>query len=247
MNHIFNPSLPVKLFTCLLMLIGITTNTQAQEVKSPQPKFWYGASAAANFNFYTGTTQTLNAEVKAPAAFHKGFGVGPYASALFEYRPKPMFGFMFNLAYDARGATFKDAVAPCDCEETLKTNISYLSFEPSFRYAPFSNGLYTFIGLAYSVNIGNSFTYTQEKKADEEGKMSDMRGMFSTQIGAGYDIPVSKPGAPTVIEVSPFVSYHPYFGQDPRSVESMSLTTLRIGAALKFGCNPAKAADKKKS
>src|SRR5690606_5963321 len=37
------------------------------------------------------------------------------------------------------------------------------------------------------------------------------------------------------INLSPFVSYHPYFGQEPRSIESMSITTIRAGVALKFG------------
>jgi len=32
-----------------------------------------------------------------------------------------------------------------------------------------------------------------------------------------------------------FVSYHPYFGSVPRSVETWSISTLRIGATFKFG------------
>src|SRR5690606_24488779 len=35
--------------------------------------------------------------------------------------------------------------------------------------------------------------------------------------------------------LSPFVSFQPYFGQYPRSTESWNITTIRAGAALKFG------------
>ena len=35
--------------------------------------------------------------------------------------------------------------------------------------------------------------------------------------------------------LSPFVSFHPYFGQDVRTIESWSNTTVRAGLALKFG------------
>ena len=36
--------------------------------------------------------------------------------------------------------------------------------------------------------------------------------------------------------LSPFVSFQPYFGQSPRSVETWNITTLRAGIALKLGC-----------
>lgn len=55
------------------------------------------------------------------------------------------------------------------------------------------------------------------------------------QIGAGYDISLTADTRKNQVVLSPFVSYHPYFGQDPRSVESWNLTTIRAGLALKFG------------
>lgn len=230
-----------KLFILPLMLIGITTSTQAQEIQRPQPKIWLGVSAAANFNFYTGTTQRLNSELKAPTAFHKGFGIGPYASVLLEYRPKPIWGFMLNIGYDGRGGSFDKVMAPCDCPESLKTKLSYITIEPSLRMAPFSNGFYMFLGAAYSYNINKSFTYAQELKPDTEGDFSYVReGVFSGQIGAGFDIPLSSVENTTQVNLSPFVSYHPYFGQEPRSIESWSLSTVRVGVALKFGKAPVK-------
>jgi hypothetical protein len=35
--------------------------------------------------------------------------------------------------------------------------------------------------------------------------------------------------------LSPFVSFQPYFGQSPRSQETWTVTTVRVGAAIKLG------------
>ncbi len=111
-------------YSLLMLLIGLSASTQAQEVERPQPKFWLGVSGAVNYNMYTGTTQTLNATVKAPAAFHEGFGLTPYGSFLMEYRPTPILGFMLNLGYDNRGGSFDETVSPCNCPEDLETSLS---------------------------------------------------------------------------------------------------------------------------
>ena len=71
--------------------------------------------------------------------------------------------------------------------------------------------------------------------------------LTSMQIGAGYDIKLSSDEHQWKTVLSPFVSYHPYFGQDPRSIETWNMNTLRVGAVLKFGRGekvntPAKAA-----
>jgi outer membrane protein OmpA-like peptidoglycan-associated protein len=225
-----------KLFLPLI-LVGLAAASQAQEIQRPQPKFWFGASAAANFNFYSGTTQRLNSEVKAPTALHKGFGIAPFGSVFMEYRPHPIWGFMLNVGYDDRSAKFNGETAPCDCPETLKTKVTYLTIQPSLRIAPFfSNGFYLFIGGAYSYNLEKTFTYTQELQPDKKGEISDMKqGVFSTHVGLGYDIPLVSASKLTQVNLSPFISYHPYFGQEPRSIESWSLSTIRVGLAIKFG------------
>lgn len=220
----------------LLLLIGVSATIHAQEPERVQPKFWFGASAAANFNFYSGTTQTLNSELTVPTAFHDGLSVRPYGSILFEYRPLSKWGFMLNLGYNGAGGSFKGVDAPCDCPATLKAKLNYLTVEPSIRFAPYSGGLYFFAGGVYNYTIQNSFLYTQELKADRTGEFSDVRKhLLSMQIGAGYDIPVSKVSNPVQMTLSPFISYHPYFGRDPRTVESWSVQTLRAGLAFKIG------------
>ncbi len=231
-------SLPLMI-TMLLTIIMAST-TQAQDAVRPQPLFWYGVSGAANFNYYTGTTQTLNESRKAPAAFHKGFGVNRYAAIFMEYRPGPMWGAMLSVAYNNKGGEFDEAMAPCDCPESLTTKLSYLTVEPNLRFAPFSSahlsGFYLFMGPAISFNLNKSFLYTQKLKSDVKGNFSDVRGtVLSGQIGVGFDIPLSPAANPTQISISPFISYHPYFGQDPRTIESWSITTLQVGMALKFG------------
>ena len=55
------------------------------------------------------------------------------------------------------------------------------------------------------------------------------------QIGAGFDIPLSSDRNKTQFVLSPFVSFQPYFGQNPRATETWNITTIRAGVALKFG------------
>ena len=227
-----------KLLIPLLMFVGIATTSQAQEtpLQRPQPKLWFGVSGAANLNYFTGTTQKLNSLVYAPSAFHDGSGVAPYGSIFFEYRPKPVFGLMFNLAYDDRSGSFDQVIAPCNCPADLDANMTYLTMEPSLRIAPFSNNFYLFLGPVFSANVNKSFDYTQEQQPDRSGDFSDFRKWkIGGQIGAGYDIPLSSKSKQTQVNLSPFVSYQPYFGQEPRTIESMTIQTLRAGLALKFG------------
>ncbi len=218
----------------MLALAGITARTQ--EVKRPQPKWWFGESGAANFNYFRGTTQVLDNDLTVPTAFHKGNGVRPYASLLTEYRPNRVLGGMLNVAYDNRGGKFKNVIAPCNCEATLSTNVSYIAIEPSLRLAPFSSAFYIFAGPTISFNIAKSFTYTQAKQSDTRDKWSDIhKTVFSGQAGAGIDIPLSSRTSPTQMTLSPFAAFQTDFGHEPRSTESWSFYTIRAGIALKFG------------
>jgi outer membrane protein OmpA-like peptidoglycan-associated protein len=120
--------------------------------------------------------------------------------------------------------------------------LSYITIEPSLRIAPFSDGLYIFggprIGFNWAVSSGDekSFVYTQEGKFGSNGKFSSMNEtVYSLQIGMGYDFPLTSKNERTQVEISPFISYQPYYGQDPRSVGSWGVSTLRLGAAIKFG------------
>ncbi len=227
-----------KFATIFLILIfaGISGNTQ--KLKGLQPTWWFGASGAANFNSYRGTTQMLNNSKTVPTAFHKGDGIKPYISLLTEYRPNRVWGGMLNVAYDNRGGKFDGVMAPCDCPATLSTNISYVTIEPSLRVAPFANAFYVFAGPTLNFNTSKSFSYTQEKQADTEGDWSDINKVgLSGQVGAGIDIPVSAATSRTQMSLSPFVSFLTDFGHEPRKVESWSFYTVRAGIALKFGTN----------
>ncbi|MDO9038006.1 MAG: OmpA family protein [Lutibacter sp.] len=48
-------------------------------------------------------------------------------------------------------------------------------------------------------------------------------------------MPLSKTTSKTQLVLSPFVAFHPYFGQNPRSIETWNITTIRAGAVLKIG------------
>src|SRR6202043_2214074 len=119
-----------KFFIISLMAIFACTTAQAQITP---PTWWFGVSGAANLNFYDGTTQRLDNSLIVPTAFHKGHGVRPYGSLLMEYRPGRIWGFILNVGYDNRGAKLDNVMAPCNCPATLKTDISYVSIEPSLR------------------------------------------------------------------------------------------------------------------
>ncbi|HSM63929.1 MAG TPA: hypothetical protein VK833_08340, partial [Gillisia sp.] len=111
--------------------------------------------------------------------------------------------------------------------------------------APFKNGLYVYGGPRLAFNLDKSFTY--EKGTNPEypeqvagpavnADFSEVENtIISMQVGAGYDIPLSSNTQKTQFVLSPFVSFQPYFGENPRATESWNNTTVRVGAALKFG------------
>lgn len=220
-----------KLAICLVMVFLSFSTVQGQ-VKPPV--WWFGLSGAANVNFFDGTTQRLNNSLIVPTAFHKGNGVRPYGSVFMEYRPAGSWGAMLNVAYDSRAAKFKDVIAPCDCPATLKFNTDYLSIEPSLRWA--ASNFYLFAGPTVAFNIKKDFAYTQLKQPDTDAELSNMRKtLIGGQAGVGYDIPLSSVNSESKVSLSPFVSFHPYFGRAPRNIESLQVTTVRFGLALKFG------------
>jgi outer membrane protein OmpA-like peptidoglycan-associated protein len=153
-----------------------------------------------------------------------------------EYRPGRVWGFMLNLGYDGRGGKFDGVIAPCDCPATLKTNLSYWTIEPNLRLGSATSNFYFFAGPRVAFNFEKDFWYTQEKQADTQGEFSAIRNtLLSGQVGVGYEFELSPASNVNKAVLSPFLSYHPYFGQDARSIESWTVSTLRAGVALKFG------------
>lgn len=224
----------------MMMLALVATTSQAQDspLERPQPKLWFGVSGAASFNFYTGTTQMINADMYAPSAFHDGFGIRPYGSIFMEYRPNPVFGLMFHLGYEDRSAKYDQVIAPCNCPADLETDVSYLTMEPSIRIAPFSNSFYVFAGAVFSDNYKKEFTYTQEQQPDRSGDLSEMRKWkIGAQVGAGVDIPLSKVSSLTQFALSPYIAYRPVLGERPRNwgVDSWAMQSVKVGLAVKFG------------
>lgn len=235
-----------SLFVSALILIGLQTNLQAQDEKYTLPSWYFGAAAGANINFYNGSTQELNSDFTALNVFHKGSGVGLFAAPLLEYHaPGSVLGFMLQAGFDSRKGSFEQILTPCNCPADLSTNLNYVTIEPSLRMAPFKNNFYLYAGPRVAFNLAHSFVYSQGinpdypeqvAEADVTGDLSFMKKtQLSMQVGAGYDIFLTPEGRKSQIVLSPFVSFHPYFGQLPRSIETWNITTVRVGAALKFG------------
>lgn len=230
----------------VLAAIAFTLPANAQQATYIRPSFWIGAAAGANFNYYRGTTQQLNADFTVPAAFRHGNGIGLYLAPLIEYyRPETRLGAMLQVGYDSRKGSFNDILTPCNCPAELSTDLAYITVEPSLRFAPFRSNFYLYGGPRLAFNMNKSFTYQQRVNPayPEQQEAPAVKGDFdnvyksllSMQIGAGYDIAVSDQDRKTQVVVSPFISLHPGLGQSPRSTETWTLTTLRAGAAVKFG------------
>ena len=244
-----NKQMIKKLILSAVILTAVQAPLHAQAKDTANvtmPSWWFGAAAGANFNFYRGTTQQLTSDQMAPAAFHNGNGVGLYVAPLVEFhRPGKMWGAMLQVGYDNRKATFDQVLSPCNCPADLSAKLSYITIEPSLRFAPFKSNLYIYAGPRIAFNRDKSFIFQQhtnpafpeqETSPEVRGDFSDVNDMLiSGQVGAGYDIFLSPKNKMTQFVVSPFVSFHPYFGQSPRTVESWNVTTLRAGVALKLG------------
>lgn len=231
---------------CALFLTFTYTPLKAQAPKYTKPTWWFGGAVGANFNFFNGSIQRLNADKMAPVAFHQGFGLGLFAAPLIEFhRPDSRWGMMLQAGYDGRSGKFGQEFSPCNCPRDLSTKISYLTIEPSLRFAPFKSNFYLYAGPRFAFNMAKSFTYKegpnpeipdQKTNPDFKGDLSDMKKtIISMQIGAGYDIELNSQNKRVQYVLSPFIAYHPYFGQEPRSIETWNVSTLRAGVAFKFG------------
>lgn len=224
-----------------LLLAGTYTISMGQDVARLQPTWLWGISGAANFNIYRGTSQKINATFTAPTAFENGFGIGGYGSALIEYRHNSLWGITFDAGFDNRygilhyGKTF---IAPGD----LTTNLNYITIDPSFRIAPWKSPLYFFLGPTVGFNIQKSYSFTEKGNGSitsngNWGYMNDP--VLSGQVGVGYEIRLSSATNQRYAELSPFIAYLPYFSDNQiRTIEKLTLHTIRAGIVLKFGCIP---------
>ncbi len=238
-----------SVIACTFVLTVSQSPIQAQQTPKAtftQPSWWFGVAGGANFNFYQGTTQHLTNDFMVGTAFGDGQGIGLFAAPLIEFhRPGTMLGFMLQAGYDNRKGSWEQVQTPCNCPADLETGLSYITVEPSIRFAPFKSNFYIYGGPRLAFNIDKSFNYKEgvsldypnvPARPDVNGDFSDMnKSVISMQIGAGYDISLSADTKQNQAVLSPFVAFHPYFGQDPRSIESWNITTVRAGLALKFG------------
>lgn len=235
-----------------LFLSGIYPKLYAQSpigsdtIIFTKPSWWFGAAIGANLNYYQGSTQQLTSDLAVPTTFHNGQGVGLFGAPLIEFHyPNSHWGFMLQAGYDNRAAKFKEVLSPCNCPLDLTTKLSYITVEPSLRFAPFKSNFYLFGGPRVGFNLEKGFVYSQKNDPantdqtpipDISGDFSDInKNIFSMQIGAGYDIYVSRQNTRSQFVISPFISFQPYFGQGPRFIETWNVTTIRVGAAFKLG------------
>ncbi len=227
-----------------MVILNISSALKAQLASDAKPSWWFGVAAGANINFYKSSLQELNPDFISPVIFTKGSGIGLYFAPLVEYHLSGIWGIIMQAGYDSRRGKFNEKIAPCGCPEDLSTNLSYIDIEPSLRFVPFKSGFYLYAGPRLAFNLSKSFIYSRDIHnafLDQEAHLSIMEGfsninktIISMQVGAGYDIPVSSLKNHAQYLLAPFVSFQPYFGQSPRSVEQWNITTLRVGIIFKF-------------
>ncbi|MCH8569481.1 MAG: OmpA family protein [Balneolales bacterium] len=229
-----------------VLLAGAISPVHAQETEYERPSWKFGLTAAGNANFYQGTTQQLTDSFISPQAFGHGKGLGLFGGLTIEYhRPETLFGFMLQTGFDSRRGKYDQVTSPCNCPLDLSTNLSYLTIEPSLRYAPFRSDFHIFGGPRFAFLLNKSFEFEQGVNPDFPNEL-DVRNInddfssmeqlqISMQIGAGWDIPISSTSNRTQYIISPYIAYHPYMGQTPRSIETWNITTIRAGVSFKFG------------
>ncbi len=230
-----------------MVVAGLQSTAVAQQKPEYTPaSWWFGLAGGGNLNFYQGSTQRLTSDLVAPMAFHSGIGLGVYAAPLIEYhRATSNWGLMLQAGYDSRRGKYNQEFSPCNCPRDLAVRVGYITAEPSLRFAPWKSDFYIFGGPRFSYNVRNKFVYKegtnpdypeQVAPPDQIGELSDMKPLLiSGQIGAGYDIHLNARNSHTQWVLSPFASYQPYFGQEPRTIETWNITTVRAGVALKLG------------
>lgn len=225
------------------LVLEARSNNHSEEIVYNEPNWYFGLTGAANLNFYRGTTHRLSDDLLLPATFHDGFGIKPNIAGFVEYRFDDMWGLTLNLGNDGRGGVFDEVMAPCDLLSELETKLSYLVIEPSVRFTPFGSGFHLFAGPRLSMNLNKDFIYQREIQHSDpveylkvEDEFSEIRNiLLSLQIGAGYDFMISPASKKMKYVLTPFVSFHPYFGQVPRDIETWSITAVRAGLTLKIG------------
>jgi hypothetical protein len=116
--------------------LSFQTSVQAQEtieVKYSKPSWYFCVAGGANFNFYRGSTQ--HASFTSPKRFIMVLGLD-FSLHRLEYRPADSrWGVMLQAGYDSRKGDFDQVITACDCPADLSTNLSYITVEPSLRFA----------------------------------------------------------------------------------------------------------------
>ena len=162
-----------RIFLNALILICFHAAIIAQETQRTQPTWWVGGAAAANLNFYGGTTQMLNSDLTTPAAFHKGFGTGLYLAALVEYRPDSVWGGILQVGYDDRSGSFDDVLCPCGEDVDLIGDAQLSYHRTELTVCSILQMLFTFLEVRESVSIGLLFREMKKHLSIRREQRSD--------------------------------------------------------------------------
>lgn len=205
-----------------LALNGVLSPVLAQEKGYTRSSWWFGAAGGVNYNLYHGSLQEFNSDYSIPVSFDNTVGKGLFAFPVMEYhRSGAKLGFMLFTGYESRKGTFN---------QELSAKIAYITVEPSIRLNLFNSPLYLYTGPRLGYNVDKRFLIGQGVYVIDHMKQT----VISMQIGAGYDFSLTSEKKRNQTIISPFIAFHPNSGQNPRSIESWNMTTIRAGIAFKF-------------
>lgn len=239
-----------------LATVAVVMPAQGQENGDSWSRWWYGAYAGANINLFSGEIHDIDAQnlnVGAPSGFTGGSGIGLGLGGIVEYNTGGLVGFNIMLGYDNRSVTFDSRNATTDPatgrqNEDLTASLAYFTIEPNIRVNLGGRFFHLMVGPRIAMNISNGYNYTflatdpANIPITRSGEFDNVRGLVvGGGIGAGYDIPLAGPDAPTQVLLTPFAQFN--LGQgliDPPTGSSndFGLNTVRAGIAVKFGGRP---------
>jgi len=195
-SNYFSKHMLKSLLVSTFILAFLHLELSAQEIQYTKPSWYFGVAGAANLNYHDGNIQRLNSGFATPAAFSDGQGIGVYAAPLVEFhRPESMLGFMLQAGYDGRRGDFDEMIPGCNCPAELLSNFSYITVEPSLKFAPFRKGFYVYAGPRLAFNLDKRFVYkqgtdpnlpNQEEPLDVFQDFDNVNDiLISMQVGAG--------------------------------------------------------------
>ena len=202
-----------------LILTGIQFSLDAQETISKETTCRFETICDANLNFHSASTQLLSEYFITPSVFNESKVIGVFATPLIGFQlPNSRVVSKLLTGYENRKSLFDAIISHSDFPTDLKCDLDYISIEPRVRFTPFKSYSYLYPAPRFAFIAINDSTY--QKPISLQDNRADTI-INETLCNTKKSIIL--------------VDFHPYFGQDQRSIESWETSIVRAGIGLIFG------------